>query len=174
MRNARGLLSTGLARRDAAPPRCPSATHAAGRRRARLTLACLLLPLTMHVGKAGATIGDTMPAPAGVRPGDPQVGRAIVTDRQLGFCLLCHSGPFPEVRQQGNLAPSLAGAAGRWTTEQLRLRITDNRRLNPDSIMPSYGVADQAPMIAVRQRGVPLLTAQQIEDITAFLATLKE
>jgi sulfur-oxidizing protein SoxX len=137
-------------------------------------LVCLLLPLTMHAGQVGASMGDTMPAPAGVRPGDPQAGRSIVADRQQGFCLLCHSGPFPEVRQQGNLAPSLAGAGSRWTEAQLRLRITDSRRLKPDSIMPSYGVRDPAPMVAARHRGMPLLSAQQIEDITAFLATLKE
>ncbi|MEI6548537.1 MAG: hypothetical protein WCN85_16100, partial [Burkholderiales bacterium] len=63
--------------------------------------------------------------------GDSARGRAIVADRTRGLCLLCHSGPFPEERQQGNLAPDLAGAGSRWSTAQLRARVVDSRRINP-------------------------------------------
>jgi len=117
---------------------------------------------------------DSIPAPPGVRPGDAASGRAIVVDRQRGLCLLCHSGPFPEASHQGSLAPSLVGAGQRWNADQLRLRITDGRRLNPDSIMPSYGVIDPAPQVALRFRGQAILSPQQIEDVVAFLSTLRD
>ena len=126
----------------------------------------------MMSAQAGAGV-DSIAAPPGVRPGDAANGRAIVLDRQRGLCLLCHSGPFPEAGQQGSLAPSLAGAGQRWNSDQLRLRITDGRRLNPDSIMPSYGVIDPAPQVALRYRGQAILSPQQIEDVVAFLSTLR-
>ena len=119
-------------------------------------------------------VGTGIPDSLTGAPGDPARGQKIVVNRQLGLCLLCHSGPFPEEKFQGNLAPSLAGAGARWTAAELRLRIVDAGRLNPDTIMPSYyrteGLARVAPAVA----GKPLLTAEQIEDVVAYLATLKE
>lgn len=145
---------------------------------ALLMLLLVGLALDAHAGEtAGGTaaaIGDAMAPPPDVRPGDISRGRSIVADRQLGFCLLCHSGPFPEVQQQGTIAPSIAGAGLRWSEAQLRLRVTDSRRLNPDSVMPSYGISDPAPMVQARYRGKPLLTAQQIEDVTAYLVSLRD
>ena len=73
----------------------------------------------------------------------PARGRAIVANRSVGLCLLCHSGPIPEERFQGTLAPSLAGAGARWSVGQLRLRIVDGARLNPDTIMPPYYRTDR-------------------------------
>ena len=75
--------------------------------------------------------------------GDPARGRAIVANRQVGLCLLCHSGPFPEERFQGNLAPGLEGAGKRWSEGQLRLRIVDSGRINPATIMPAYHVTER-------------------------------
>ena len=72
-------------------------------------------------------VGDAIPQALTATPGDPARGRAIVASRQLGLCLLCHSGPIPEERFQGNLAPDLAGAGSRWSEGQLRLRIADAR-----------------------------------------------
>ena len=106
--------------------------------------------------------------------GDPARGRAIVADRQLGLCLLCHSGPFPDERFQGNLAPNLAGAGRRWTEGQLRLRIVDASRINPSSIMPPYYRVEGLERVAAAFRGRPILTAEQIEDVVAFLTTLRE
>ena len=100
-------------------------------------------------------------------------GRAIVANRQVGLCLLCHSGPFPDERFQGNLAPDLAGAGMRWSTGQLRLRLVDSRRLNPQTIMPSYFRIDGHQRVGVARRDKPLLSAQQIEDVVAFLETLR-
>lgn len=106
--------------------------------------------------------------------GDPARGRAIVTSRQVGLCLLCHSGPFPEERFQGNLAPDLAGAGKRWSEGQLRLRIVDSGRINSTTIMPAYHRTDGLVRVAPAWRGKPVLSAEQIEDVVAFLTTLKD
>lgn len=123
---------------------------------------------------SAVVVGDGMPQPLSSTPGDAARGRAIVASRSQGLCLLCHSGPFPEERFQGNLAPSLAGAGSRWNAAQLRLRIANPRRLNPDSLMPAFHDPDTprqrvAPALADQ----PVLDAQQVEDVVAFLQTLR-
>ena len=118
--------------------------------------------------------GDAIPASLTGQPGDPASGRAIVANRTVGLCLLCHSGPIPEERFQGTLAPSLAGAGARSTPGQLRLRLVDAARLNPDTIMPPYYRLDGLTRVAKNFDGKPILTAEQIEDVVAYLATLKE
>jgi L-cysteine S-thiosulfotransferase len=105
--------------------------------------------------------------------GDAARGRAIVANRQLGLCLLCHQGPFPEEPFQGNLAPPLDGAGTRLSVAQLRLRMVDSRRVNPASIMPAYGRSDGFTRVAAAFRGRPILDDQAIEDVVAFLATLR-
>jgi sulfur-oxidizing protein SoxX len=105
--------------------------------------------------------------------GDPVKGRAIVADRQLGLCLLCHSGPFPEVPAQGDLAPDLSGAGQRWTREQLRQRIADPAALNPSTLMPAYAAKPDLWRVAPAWRDKPILSEAQIDDVVAFLATLK-
>jgi sulfur-oxidizing protein SoxX len=121
-----------------------------------------------------AVVGEAIPASLTGAKGDPARGRAIVLNRQVGLCLLCHSGPFPEERFQGNMAPDLKGAGARWSEGELRLRLVDARRLNPDTIMPPYYVVDGMNRVALAFRGKPILTAEQIEDVVAFLATLKD
>jgi sulfur-oxidizing protein SoxX len=121
-----------------------------------------------------ARADDAMPDSLTGAKGDPGRGRAIVANRQVGLCLLCHSGPFPEERFQGNLAPDLAGAGKRWSEGQLRLRIVDSGRLNPATIMPAYHVTEGLVRVAPAWRGKPVLSAQQIEDVVAFLMTLKD
>ena len=142
----------------------------------------------MWVGFAGAVLAsvlasgtslaqhiveDTIPASLTGVPGDAARGRAIVADRARGLCLLCHSAPIPE-RFQGDLAPPLAGAGARWSVDQLRLRVADARRLNPDTIMPSYLRREGFNRVAPAWRGRPVLEPQEIEDVVAYLATLKE
>ncbi len=119
-------------------------------------------------------VGDAVPASLTGQKGDPARGRAIVTNRQVGLCLLCHSGPFPEEKLQGTMAPDLKGAGARSTEGQLRLRIVDAARLNGDTIMPPYYRVDGLTRVAPAFRGKPVLTAEQIEDVVAFLATLRE
>src|SRR5215472_10015807 len=114
---------------------------------------------------------DGIPKPLAEKPGDAERGRAIVANRTVGLCLLCHSGPIPEERFQGNLAPSLAGAGSRWSPGQLRLRLVDPARLNADTIMPPYYRLDHLQRVAKNFTGKPILSAEQIEDVVAYLAT---
>ena len=118
-------------------------------------------------------VGDAIPAPLTDTPGDAARGREIVASRQAGLCLLCHSGPFPEDRFQGNLAPDLSGAGARWSAGQLRLRIVDARRINPETIMPPYHRSSGLERVAPSLRERNMLTAQQVEDVVAYLLTLK-
>jgi L-cysteine S-thiosulfotransferase len=117
--------------------------------------------------------GDSIPESLTGTPGDPVRGRALVVER-TSTCILCHSGPFPEEKFQGDLAPNLSGSGSRWSAGQLRLRLVDASRLNPATIMPSYYRLDELERVATAWRGKPILTAEQIEDIVAYLATLRK
>lgn len=121
-----------------------------------------------------AVVGDAVPAPLDGRVGDPARGRRIVLDRETGNCLICHKAPAPAERFQGDLGPDLAGVGGRLTVGQLRLRVVDQRRLNPASVMPPYHRIDGTARVGQRWRGKPALDAQAVEDVVAWLATLKE
>ncbi len=119
-------------------------------------------------------LGDAIPDSLTGTPGDPAKGRAIVANRQLGLCLLCHTGPFPEERFQGTLSPPLAGAGSRWSVGQLRLRMVDAQRLNRDTIMPAYYRIGGLHRVARAFEGKTILSAGQVEDVVAYLATLKD
>jgi L-cysteine S-thiosulfotransferase len=119
-------------------------------------------------------VGDAIPEPLTGMKGDAGRGRDIVLNRQVGLCLLCHSGPFPGEKFQGTLAPNLAGTSSRWSQAQLRLRIVDASRLNPETIMPPYYRIDGLTRVAPPFAGKPILSAEQIEDVVAFLATLRD
>ena len=127
--------------------------------------------LAFFLGTAFA--GDEIPASLTGANGDPVRGRALVANRQVGLCLLCHSGPFPEERSQGNLAPDLAAVGARFSAGQIRLRIVDSTKINPQSIMPAYYKSEGLTRVAGAYRGKTVLTPEQIEDIVAYLVTLK-
>jgi sulfur-oxidizing protein SoxX len=127
----------------------------------------------LFVLSAGAFADDALPNPLTAARGDPARGRAVVTNRQLGLCLLCHAGPFPEERFQGSIGPDLSGIGARLSEGQIRLRIADPGRLNPASVMPAYFRTEGLARVAPSFRGKPVLSAQQIEDVVAFLVTLK-
>ncbi len=128
------------------------------------------LLLALCTCAAGAE--DAMDKPLAAK-GDAARGRAIVVNRQVGLCLLCHSGPFPEERMMGNLAPNLAGVGARLSERQLRLRIVDSSKVNPQTIMPSYYRTAGLTHVAPAFKDKPILDAQQVEDVVAFLATLR-
>ena len=139
--------------------------------------AWLLLLLT---GTAGAqtlppytVVGDSIPDPLTATRGDAARGRALVVDRS-STCILCHGGPFPEQKFQGDLAPDLAGTGRRWSEGQIRLRLVDASRLNAATIMPSYYRVDGLNRVGTPWRGKPILSAGQIEDIVAYLVTLRD
>ena len=140
-----------------------------------IAAALLALP-----GPAGAqalrsytVVGDAIPEPLTNARGDVARGRALVVERS-STCILCHSGPFPEQKFQGDLAPDLSGSGSRWSEGQLRLRLVDASRLNAATIMPSYYRVDGLDRVGTTWRGKPILPAEQIEDIVAYLITLRE
>jgi sulfur-oxidizing protein SoxX len=149
-----------------------SVVHSAG---AWLAAAALAMPAAASVQELRRYVvaGDAIPESLTGMPGDATRGRALVLDR-ASTCILCHSGPFPEAKFQGDLAPSLAGAGSRWSEGQLRLRLVDASRLNPATIMPSYYRVDGLNRVGLAWRGKPILSADQIEDIVTYLATLRE
>lgn len=145
----------------------------------RLLLLCAVLAAGCQAATAQdglvayEIVGDSIPKSLTGTPGDPVNGRALVVKRET-TCLLCHSGPFPDQRFQGNLSPDLTGTGSRWTEGELRLRMVDATRLNEATIMPSFYRIDGLNRVSKPLRGKPILTAQQIEDVVAFLMTLKE
>ena len=120
-----------------------------------------------------AIVGEAIPASLTGAPADATRGRALVVDR-TSTCILCHSGPFPEQRFQGDVAPSLAGTGRRWSEGEIRLRLVDASRLNAATIMPSYYRIDGLSRVGRAWQSKPILTAEQIEDIVAYLVTLRE
>ena len=117
--------------------------------------------------------GDAIPEPLTNARGDAARGRALVVERS-STCILCHNGPFSEQAFQGDLAPNLAGVGSRWSEAELRLRLVDASRLNASTIMPSYYRTDGLTRVGPAWRDKPILSAEQIEDIVAYLVTLRE
>jgi sulfur-oxidizing protein SoxX len=153
------------------------------RRRAALGLLGLAPAMVACAARAEETgaplrpvtiVGDAIPASLTGEAGDPARGRAVVLDRTRGLCLLCHAGPFPEERFQGNLAPDLSGIGARLSEGQLRLRLVDGRLLNPQTIMPSYYSLAGRTRVAKAWQGRPILEAREIEDVVTFLVSLRE
>jgi L-cysteine S-thiosulfotransferase len=139
-------------------------------------LACLAAPPAKAVDGnlvPYRIVDDAIPLSLTGAPGDPARGRAIVADRRVGLCLLCHAGPFPEEPFQGDLAPALGGVGDRLSEGQLRLRIVDSRHLDPETIMPSYYHLDGLQRVGQPWQGRPILSATEVEDVVAFLVTLR-
>ena len=140
----------------------------------RFTFVVALLVLPAHAqSAAGLRIdGDGIAQSLGPA-GDAARGRALVIARDPANCILCHGLSDPAVRFAGNLAPPLDGAGARWTAAQLRLRLIDRARVNPQTIMPAYFKTEGLTEVAAAYRGKPILNAQEIEDLVAYLVTLK-
>lgn len=132
----------------------------------------VLLLVLFVIASGSRAADDSIPNSLTGAKGDPARGRAIVANRQVGLCLLCHSGPFPEERFQGNLAPDLRSAA-QLTEGQIRQRLVDPARANPQTIMPAYYRTEGLTRVAPPARGKTILTAEQIEDVVAYLLTLR-
>lgn len=116
--------------------------------------------------------GDAIHERLAPAPGDAARGRTVVAGRDSN-CLLCHAVPDAGVRFMGNVGPTLAGVGERLTEGQLRLRVVDSMLLNRDTIMPSYFRVKGLSQVAEPWRGKPVLTAQQVEDVVAYLLTLR-
>ena len=132
----------------------------------------LLVILNFNLTSAQVITGDSIFESLSSEVGNPMRGRAIVANRQTGLCLLCHSGPFPEERFQGNLAPELKASVARLSAPQLRARIVNAAYFNPQTIMPAYYQTSHLNRVAPKFVGQTILNGQEIEDVVAFLMTL--
>ena len=133
----------------------------------------LLGLLAMAPTLAQAQQRDTIATSLTGAPGDAARGRAIVGNRQVGLCLLCHAGPFPAPHLHGSIGPTLDGIGDRLSPGQIRLRLVDSRRVNPDTVMPAYLSTAGLNRVGAAWSGKPILTETGIEDVVAFLTTLR-
>lgn len=117
--------------------------------------------------------GDVIAAPLGGLSGDAVRGLAIIRDRRTGNCLICHALPLADEPFQGDLGPPLSGVGSRLSEGQIRLRLVDQSKVNPDTLMPPYYRIDGLANVAQTYAGKPALNAQQIEDVVAYLTSLK-
>lgn len=130
---------------------------------------------TIALVALAALASPASPAAAQPRADDAAVrrGAEIAASRSSGLCILCHAVPGVEGVHAGTLGPSLAGVGARFGAEELRLRLVAPRRFNPETIMPSYSATEGLERVATSRRGQPMLDARQLDDVVAYLATLK-
>jgi len=105
--------------------------------------------------------------------GDAKNGRKLAIHRKKGNCLACHKMPIPEQAFHGNVGPDLAGVGERYTEGELRLRIVDPKVVNPDTAMPAFYKKDGFHRVLKKFKGKTIIGAQDVEDIVAYLMTLK-
>jgi L-cysteine S-thiosulfotransferase len=119
-------------------------------------------------------VDGAIPDPLTDQPGDPARGRRIVLDRDGGDCTICHAMPLPQREFHGTVGPPLDGIGSRATAGVLRLRLVDPKAFNPETIMPAYYKVEGLHRVLDRYGARPILTAQQIEDVIAYLLTLQD
>jgi sulfur-oxidizing protein SoxX len=119
-------------------------------------------------------VGGTIPEPLTDQPGDPERGRRITLDREGGDCTICHAMPLPQRQFHGTIGPPLDGVGSRYMAAELRLRLVDPKTINPATMMPAYFKVEGLHDVLERYRGKPILTAQQVEDVVAYLLTLTQ
>jgi sulfur-oxidizing protein SoxX len=119
------------------------------------------------------TVDGAIAEPLTDQAGDVDRGRRIVLDREGGDCVVCHAMPLPQRQFHGTIGPPLDGVGRRYSAGALRLRIVDPKVFNTDTIMPAYYKVEGLHRVLERNRGKPILTAQQVEDVVAYLLTLQ-
>jgi sulfur-oxidizing protein SoxX len=117
----------------------------------------------------------TIPAPLTATAGDAAAGQQIVIDRRLGNCLSCHEiGALRAEPFHGEIGPPLDGVASRWDVAALRMILVNAKKVFGDgTAMPAFYRADGLYRVRPEFAGKPILTAQQVEDVVAYLATMK-
>ncbi|MEJ2116733.1 MAG: sulfur oxidation c-type cytochrome SoxX [Alphaproteobacteria bacterium] len=105
--------------------------------------------------------------------GDPANGRKVVIDSKRGGCLSCHKIPIPEEQFHGEVGPDLADVASRLSEGQMRLRLVDAKHVNPETFMPAFYKIAGLHRVQKKFKGKTILTAQEVEDVVAYLKTLK-
>ena len=135
----------------------------------------VMLSLASHAAVAPDAVkveGDAIAAPLAA-PGDVARARGLLVARENANCVLCHAIHDPAIPFSGDVGPALDGVGSRLSPGQLRLRIVDDMRVNPQTIMPSYYRTSRLTDVASHYRGKTILTAQEVEDLVAYLSSLK-
>ena len=117
--------------------------------------------------------GESIPKSLTGKPGDAKNGRKLSINRKKGNCLACHVMPIPEQAFHGKIGPTLMNIASRMSEGEMRLRIVDPKVINPDTIMPAFYKKDGFTRVLKKFQGKTMLSAAQIEDIIAYLKTIK-
>ena len=144
----------------------------------RLASAIPLAFWLVACSEAGSTTGiaitdDRIEQPLSAQPGRADIGERVFAERNFGHCVLCHSVVGLDVPFQGNIGPDLSTVGLRLTPAQLRLRVVDYQALKPDTLMPSYYRTEGLHQVEIGQIGQTILTAQQVEDLVAYLTSLR-
>lgn len=145
-----------------------------------------LVALGLVIGSAGGGAGalaeelvayeivdGTIPTSLTGVPGDPAAGKEAAVHRRKGNCLSCHAMPIPEQPFHGEVGPDLSAVGSYLSEGELRLRLVDSKKINPDTSMPGFYKVAGLHRVAKAFEGKPILSAQEVEDIVAYLMTLK-
>ena len=116
-----------------------------------------------------------IPKPLTARRGDPKEGLKAVIGRRLGNCLACHQvSSIQSEAFHGELGPPLDGVATRWDEAKLRMIIVNPKKVfTEETVMPAFHRTEGFHRVRSEFAGKPILTAQQVEDVVAYLSTLK-
>jgi sulfur-oxidizing protein SoxX len=117
-------------------------------------------------------VDQTIPASLTGKPGDAANGQKVVINRKKGNCLACHMMPIPKEEFHGQVGPNLDGVAERLDEAQLRMRLVDPKVVNSGTMMPSF-YRNDLHRVSKAFVGKTILEAQEIEDVVAYLMTLK-
>lgn len=135
----------------------------------RAPLAWAANPLVQYIISNGEIV-----KPLTSNAGNAERGKQIVLDRERGDCVVCHAMPLPDRQFHGTVGPPLDGVGHRYTEGSLRLRVVDAKAFNPQSVMPAYHRGRGLTAVRTTLKNVPILSAQEIEDVVAYLVTLTD
>lgn len=117
--------------------------------------------------------GNSIPQSFTGKSGNAQNGKKLFVHRKKGNCLTCHTAPIPEEQFHGKVGPDLAGVAERMSEGEIRLRIVDPKLSNPATPMMAFYKTHGLKQVNKKFIGKPMLNEQELEDIVAYLMTLK-
>lgn len=117
--------------------------------------------------------GDAIERALTATPGDSARGQILFISREEGHCVLCHQIDGLDAEFQGNVGPDLSFVGDRLSSSQLRLRIVDYQLVQPGALMPSYYRNHDLYQVGEAFQGETILSAQDVEDIVAYLSARK-